>query len=344
MGFLATTVFRRRWSAVFALAAATLAAVAAAASSPARDHIYAVSIVDADNAWAAGAFGTIVRTRDRGATWEPQASATEEHLFGVGFANHEVGWVVGRTGVIRHTRDGGATWQVQKSPLDDRHLFHVAAVDSMHAVAIGDWGTVVVTSDGGRTWVDRSLDRDVILNGQHWADPSLGWLVGEGGAVFTTADGGRTWAERDAGVFKTLFGVSFADRRRGWAAGLDGLIVATEDGGESWTVVRGSAGLDVFEEVEFDDALRNPTLFDIAVRGRFGVAVGDLGAVFTSADGGATWERQELDGGASLRWIRAVALTPDGDGFAVGARGLLLRAAAGRIEVGAAAPEAPVEP
>lgn len=310
-----------------------------------RDPLFAVTILDDNHAWAAGAFGSVLHTADSGATWRTPATATDEPLFGISFANANVGWAVGRTGIILHSADGGSSWTSQSNPRAPHHLFHVHALSPQAAVAIGDWGTVIATEDAGRTWQDRSLDRDVILNGQSWASTEIGWLVGEAGAIFSTVDGGRNWTERDSGVFKTLFGVSFADARRGWAVGLDGLILATADGGASWDVVRGSAGLEVFEEVEFDDAFRNPTLFDVAVAGRFGVAVGDLGAVFTSVDGGASWERQDLEGDANLRWLRAVALTSDGNGFAVGARGSVLRIDAGRLVPGekasAATPEQP---
>lgn len=310
-----------------------------------RDPLFAVAVLDDHHAWAAGAFGSVLQSADSGTTWRPLASATDEPLFGISFAAANAGWAVGRTGIILHTTDGGSTWTAQANPRAPHHLFHVHALSPQAAVAIGDWGTVIVTEDAGRTWQDRSLDRDVILNDQSWNTIREGWLVGEAGAIFSTSDGGRTWTERDSGVFKTLFGVSFADARRGWAVGLDGLILSTADGGESWDVVRGSAGLEVFEEVEFDDAFRNPTLFDVAVSGRFGVAVGDLGAVFTSVDGGLSWERQDLEGDANLRWLRAVALTSSGNGFAVGARGSVLRIAAGRPvpaeRPAAAAPEEP---
>jgi len=344
VGLYPSSAAVRRIVAIVSLASAGLIATPHGAPAQIRDHMYAVSRPTAAHAWVAGAFGSIFHTADGGASWQEQLSGTDEHLFGVGFADARVGWVVGRSGIVRHTADGGASWQAQASPAAGRHLFKVAAVDVDTAVAIGDWGTVIATTDRGRTWHDRSLDRDVILNGQDWLSRDVGWLVGEAGAIYATTDGGVTWVERDSGVFKSLFAVSFVDRRRGWAAGLDGLILTTGDGGESWSVLRGSPGVEAFEEVDFDETFLNPTLFDIAVRGRFGIAVGDLGAVFVSADGGQTWERQALDGDAGLRWLRAVTIGFGGDGLVVGARGLVLPVQQGRVEVPQAAAEASREP
>ena len=301
------------------------------ASAQLRDHLYAVSATSAREAWAAGAFGTIVHSSDAGATWTRQDTNTSEHLFGIGFADANHGWAVGRTGVILRTRDGGEIWEIQDSPLEDRHLFDVAAIDAMTASAIGDWGAILRTTDGGATWQDRSFGRDVILNDQHWHGADRGWIVGEGGVILATDDGGKTWTEQPSGVFKTLFGVTFADERHGWAAGIDGLILRTTDGGATWEAQRGAEEMEAFEEVAVADAFGNPTLFDIDVRGEHGLAIGDLGAVFTSDDGGATWKRRELGGEAGLQWLRGGVLVDGGNGFFVGGKGLAIRVSAGQI-------------
>jgi len=306
-------------------------AMAAPATGQLRDNLYAVSAVSAREAWAAGAFGTIVHTNDGGIGWQRQDANTQEHLFGIDFADARSGWAVGRTGVILRTRDGGEIWEIQDSPVDDRHLFAVAAISPTIAAAIGDWGVILVTTDGGATWENRSFERDVILNDQHWLDAERGWVVGEGGVILATTDAGRTWVEQPSGVYKTLFGVSFADASNGWAAGIDGLILRTRDGGQSWEAQRGMEGVAAFDDVGVDDAFGNPTLFAIAVRGIHGIAVGDLGAVFGSDDGGASWSRRELAGQAALQWIRGVSLTADGHGFFVGGKGLAAKISSGRI-------------
>lgn len=304
---------------------------ASAVAAQLRDNLYAVSPASARVVWAAGAFGTIVHSDDAGATWQRQNSNSTEHLFGIAFADDANGWAVGRSGTILRTRDGGGIWEIQDSPLDDRHLFDVAAISSQTAAAIGDWGSVLYTTDGGTTWEDRSFGRDVILNDQHWHGPERAWVVGEGGVILATRDAGRTWIEQPSGVYKTLFGVTFADDRNGWAAGLDGLILRTRDGGETWEAQRGMEEVAAFDEVGVDDAFGNPTLFDLDVQGRYGIAVGDLGAVFTSDDGGETWTRRALDGQAGLQWLRSAALVDDGHGFFVGGKGLTVRLSAGRI-------------
>jgi photosystem II stability/assembly factor-like uncharacterized protein len=302
------------------------------------DHLYGTRFINADEGWAVGAFGSIFRTRDGGHTWRPQVSRTFEQLFSVDFTDHDHGWIVGRSGLILHTRNGGDTWETQASG-SDRHLFKVAAISRERAWAIGDWGAILATRDGGKTWTNHSLTRDVILYGESWPDGEhgergeRGWIVGEAGAILMTSDGGATWTDQPSGVDKTLFGVFFADAQRGWATGLDGLILRTQDGGQTWQVQRGNPEVSELEQVGFAEALGNASLYDVAVAGALGYAVGDIGTVFVSTDGGATWARKDVPAEWSLKWIRDVSLASAGRGAFVGANGLAIRIDGDHIEL-----------
>lgn len=296
------------------------------------DNLYSTDFVSADEGWAVGAFGTIYHTSDAGERWQQQPSGTLEPLFSVDFVDARVGWAVGRTGVILHTRDGGKRWQTQKAPVA-KHLFDVVALDGRTAWAVGDWGALLSTRDGGETWQDRSLERDVILYDQSWPDPQYGWVVGETGAVFHTRDGGETWSEQDPGIGKTLFGVHFTDRRNGWACGLDGLILRTSDGGETWRVLRGDPEIGALEQVGVAEAMENASLYDVVVQGKMGIAVGDVGGVFFSQDGGETWQRKSVPSQWRLGWIRSVSLFSNGAGLFVGAGGLTVRVDGERLKL-----------
>jgi len=132
-----------------------------------------------------------------------------------------------------------------------------------------------------------------------------------------------------------LFGVFFADTQRGWAVGLDGLLLRTEDGGQTWQLQRGKAEVGELEQVGFAEVMGNASLYAVAVAGNIGYAVGDVGTVFTTTDGGATWQRVEVPGEANFKWIRDVSLVSGTHGILVGAHGTAVRVAGGQI----AAPE-----
>ncbi len=325
----------RGWAAAAVLVAICTAGshAGSAKADPLRiiDHLYATTFVTAELGWVAGGFGSIYQTRDGGHTWVAQASHSVEQLFGISFADERHGWAVGRTGVILHTANGGSRWEVQKSGTD-KHLFHVAALGESSAVAVGDWGAIVITRDGGAHWQDHSLDRDVILYAQSWFDAQNGWIVGETGLVLRTTDGGASWQDQPSGIEKTLFGVHFADPQRGWACGLDGLILHTADGGATWRVQRGEGRIDTLEQIGVAEALENASLYDIGVLGQRGYAVGDIGSIFQTEDGGETWHRKPVPPELKLGWLRALALLPSGNGLVVGAHGTTMRVAGDQIQ------------
>jgi len=320
---------------------ATLVALCSVVLSPAAvaislggvritDNLYGTKFVNAEDGWAVGAFGTIVRTKDGAKSWYPQVSHTAEHLYSVDFVDIRNGWVCGRSGLILHTTDAGETWESQRSD-SDRHFFKVQAIDKQRAWVVGDWGAIFATHDGGKTWENHSLTRDVILNSQSWPDATHGWIVGEAGTIIATQDGGATWTDQASGVQKTLFGVAFADAQRGWAVGLDGLILRTTDGGQSWQAQHGDTEVGALEQVGFAEALDNPSLYDVAMAGQLGYAVGDIGCVYTTEDGGNTWQRKGGSGDWSLHWMRAVSMVNGTHGGVVGADGLVLRIEGTRI-------------
>ena len=315
-----------------ALSVAALATAAPPDAIRVTDHLYGTYFADADTGWAVGAFGTILRSRDGGKSWQPQVSHTMEHLYGVHFAGTRHGWAVGRSGSIVHTSNGGDTWEPQTAA-GDRPLFDVKALDSQRAWIVGDWGTILATHDGGKSWETRSLDRDVILNALAWPDDQHGWIVGEAGAIIATTDGGTTWDDQVSGVEKTLFGVDFTDAQHGWAVGLDGLILRTTDGGHTWQVQHGDTAVAALEQVGFEQAMDNPSLYAVGVAGQRGYAVGDNGSVFATDDGGQTWHRKEMPAGANLRWIRALSLVGGTHGLFVGANGLTVRVAGDQIQL-----------
>ena len=318
---------------VLAVAMASPSAGATPTVGPDRlkDNLYGAKFVDPDHGWVVGGFGTISHSEDGGETWAPQVSKTTENLYDVDFVDSQRGWAVGRSGTILHTDDGGKSWDAQTSGVD-KHLFAVDFADAQHGVAVGDWGLILTTGDGGRTWENHSLPDDIILNDVSMADASRGWIAGELGTVLHTEDGGRTWTPQAVGVDKTLFGVFFPDAQHGWVVGIDALILHTDDGGQTWKVQNGSTEVRELEQVGFSAAYENPSLYALQVVGDLGVAVGEIGAVYTSSDGGRTWVRRPGGAKGGPKWFRAVSLVPGTHGVIVGAGGERLRIVEGKVE------------
>ncbi len=220
--------------------------------------------------------------------FEQSYISTHYKLEDVFFASDMSGWAVGRKTfgpylwgqVILHTADGGVTWteQYEQAPRMDS-LFSVFRLD---AVAFVDeqtgWavGRSEMVDDGG--WEQR-------------------------GAILHTSDGGATWVDQGQNLEDDLsaefFDVQFFDANHGWAlekghydgasGGMRLFLAETSDGGASWQWV--STGIDASLSVGFETVLGGFHFTDPM----HGWAVGGLGEIVHTSDGGQTWTAQQHD-------------------------------------------------
>jgi len=102
--------------------------------------------------WRVGPAGLIELSKDKGASWSPQASGVSADLLAGSAPSDKVCWLVGRAGTILFTNDAGAHWKSLAAPLKEE-LGGVRATDSLHATIWDLRNTrFFSTTDGGQTW------------------------------------------------------------------------------------------------------------------------------------------------------------------------------------------------
>lgn len=302
-----------------------------------------------ENVWAAGYWGTILRSSDGGRNWQQPDTPTAETLYAVSFADDKNGFAVGAEGTILHSADGGVTWAKQSAQVPDEmggtrpldvNLFAVAALTPADAWAVGDLGMVLRTHDSGATWEKVTFDPatfadenvpDRILNAVVFTSPTDGWIGGEFATLLRTHDGGNTWtgtrqisgAPPDLYLFDVAGGGGSAA-----AVGLAGGVLVSNADGSEWT----SRSVDT-----------TAGLFAISWRGQNGITAGDRGVLFVTSDGGATWTEPKHP--KLFNWIAGTTWVGEREAVAVGEGGLILRSEDGGASWTAAAPPASgVEP
>ncbi|HTO52466.1 MAG TPA: YCF48-related protein [Myxococcota bacterium] len=336
----------------FGLAVATWAV---AAMDPARTetwHLPKASLYTVashgENVWAAGYWGTILRSNDGGRNWQQSDTPTSNTLYAIAFADDRNGFAVGASGIILHSTDGGATWAKQVVQVPDEtgslrpldvNLFGVAALSGGDAFIVGDLGTLLRTRDG-TTWEKVTLDAatygdenvpDRILNAVVFTSPMDGWIGGEFATLLRTHDGGATWVGTreisGAPPDLYLFGVAGGGGSAA-AVGLAGGVLVSNADGSAWT----SRSVDT-----------TAGLFSIAWRGQTGITGGDRGVLFITSDGGTTWK--EPNRPKLFNWIASTTFVGEREAVAVGEGGLILRSEDdGATWKAAAAPASAVEP
>jgi photosystem II stability/assembly factor-like uncharacterized protein len=226
-------------------------------------------------AWAVGDFGSMYRSVDAGATWEPVESTTTQALQDIAFVDSSNGWAVGGTRV-ETTVDGGSTWNPRFPPGDH----------SWYGVGCATASTVCVAG----------VDND-----------------GPSGCIMRTTDGGANWLQVYTAPTNVprLTGVTFVSENEGWAWGLSASLYHTVNGGASWAAV-GFGSIFVPAEMSLGVTVHR-VAFRTALEGFAVVELrpidGESTHVLVSTiDGGATWSRLEI-GTAGRRTLRGLAIS-----------------------------------
>ena len=272
-----------------------------------------VSAVNERVAWASGSASTVLRTTDRGKTWQKLNVTTDTLDFrDIDAIDEQTAYVLsignGPLSRIYKTTDAGATWTLQFKNDDPKAFLDAMSFwDANHGIVFGDSINgqfyILLTANGGQTWSRLSTARlppalpnegafaasgtNIALFGKTHA--WIGTGAGAKARVLRTTDAGRTWQVSDtplaAGQSSGIFSIAFRDEKHGVVVGgdyskeqeaVDNLAV-TNDGGVTWKLVKGLSGYR--SVVAYVPGMKTPAL----------VAIGPSGTDY-SLDDGQTWK------------------------------------------------------
>ena len=270
-----------------------------------------VCFVDVRNGWAAGGMaypylhdssGVVLCTQDGGLSWQREPVLLPA-LRKIRFFNERQGWAVGCPSAMFPagaftTRDAGRSWQPACSNGTLR-LVTADFYDGRNAILGGSLGLTATINEGDFA---RNSGPGVILPGvnvMQVVPPGYGWLAGDGGWIALTGSRGNTWRPPLGRLPPAtgLFDLSALAVRgpKCWIAGSPGSrVFFTPDAGRTWSAFATNTTLPLRALVFADDL--------------HGWAVGQLGMVLASNDGGQTWRRQRAGGARAA--VMAIAGSP----------------------------------
>lgn len=224
--------------------------------------LFAISVIDAQNAVAIGDRSTITVTHNGGTTWNtstlrPLTADNQDQnagiafedpvLYDVQFLNQQTGFVVGEFGKILKTTDGGATWHDKQASLVGQDYFDIMELPTFFDIdfrnetegyVVGLEGKVAHTTDGGETWnwLPNNVKEydapfysvDLLQNGSVWA------VGGSGQAIYSARGAQLGKGALGTRVTNWIRDVEFLDDNTGWMVGGFGFIMNTTDGGKTW--------------------------------------------------------------------------------------------------------------
>jgi photosystem II stability/assembly factor-like uncharacterized protein len=320
---------------------------------PQGDYLWDAAILDDVTAIVVGSHG-IVRTENRGRTWEVVSTGDDLFLSGVSFGDPNHGLAVGDRGRVLRTVDGGETWEDRSIEDRDAGLYDVFLYDEFHGTAVGYQGRIFHTTDGGITWIRQNSGVTSTLKNVWFTSADTGFVVGDG-RMLRTEDGGTIWEPMDASIAAGIAAISFAGSSRGIIVG--SVCRTTENAGASWQEI--ALGTDIYlmdarfvtsdevlavgykftdegtwkavriwisngrvERQEVDPDLPG-RLEGIASAGEWILTVGGSAGHFSqSLDQGVSWVRQDQGSRATLYGVADVS---DRVAVAVGTNGTILR-------------------
>ncbi|MBI3837904.1 MAG: hypothetical protein HY288_08225 [Planctomycetia bacterium] len=263
-------------------------------------RLASVFFLDAKIGWAAGGYtrpygetttGVVLRTRDGGQHWIADRRLVLPAVGRIRFFDATHGWAIGQgsaffpSGVFA-TDDGGRTWSALPGE-ESRSWLAGDFIDPATGALAGRNSTLAVVRRKGV--VPRAADYGLrAIHDLKLVAPAKGWLVGDGGLVLKTRDLGNSWQTPDGEIPAAIrnqfdFSALAVRGEHCWVAGTPGTrVLHTADGGRTWNVCDTGQTLPIQHLVFVDE--------------QSGWAVGDLGTILATNDGGQTWRRQRGGG------------------------------------------------
>lgn len=232
-----------------------------------------------------GSGGVLLATADGGITWNEVASGVLPGLNAVTFFDEKNGLVCGDgcgayPGGAFTTADGGKSWLPMVGPLGGSWLA-LDGKDAKNAMLVGAWGRTANLRDGeiGPAGLNVPGGRSVRAVKSHG---KTAFAVGDGGLVLVNRDypnGSWSSVELPLGEARSVcdFHALSIVGENVWIGGRPGSIVLfSPDAGKSWTIQKTDSQVPL-HAIQMLDA-------------KTGWAVGELGTVLTTTDGGQKWK------------------------------------------------------
>lgn len=111
-----------------------------------RENLHSIFAID-NHVWAAGDFGTLLHSKDKGATWvRAHAGITKADFHDIAFLDSERGIIVGEKGLLKYTDDGGETWRLAPVEVSE-DLYTIDYDASSGRIFVGGEDYIILEAD-----------------------------------------------------------------------------------------------------------------------------------------------------------------------------------------------------
>lgn len=243
------------------------------APSPISATLTAVHFPTPDLGWAVGHAGTILHSRDGGATWSLQFDGNAANRQWAALATRQRIALEAQVAALRETGDPDGELADLEYDLEDAvfneedaqlaiatgpadPMLDVLFTSATEGWAVGAYGMIYQTKNAGADWqlAAQRLDNPDRYHFYGLAQDDAGniYLCGEAGLLYHSDDGGDTWIRHEDVYIGSLFGLAAHDAHV-YTFGLRGNIFHSDDGGMSWSAVHNPTQFSLYGGGTLDD-------------------------------------------------------------------------------------------
>jgi len=238
-------------------------------------EFHSVFSLNSNTIYAAGDYGTVIKSTDGGQNWVRQSIPLYQALRKIKFINDTLGIAIGHSSNIFLTTNSGALWQQRNLPVSGLVLFDVHFPDKKTGYITGTGGRVFKTTDHGFNWFQAGWPADADFRSIAFSDTLTGYIVTSSGECYKSTDGGENWVLKHTGIFSTFYDIHIINKNFIFLSGTGGSLVRSTDAGETWQLIPTNAHV-ILRSITFSDSLN-------------GFLCGDAGVLLKTSDGGLTW-------------------------------------------------------
>jgi photosystem II stability/assembly factor-like uncharacterized protein len=286
---------------------------------PQGQNLRSVYFVDANNGYAAGEAGTILKSVDGGLTWDIIMIDPPLLITCIYFTDISTGYIGGGTfdgtswtGHLLKSTDGALTWnEVNINPCGTINAMQFTSATTAYIGCAYGTGNIQKTTDGGATWINQNISSPYGITSLCFLNENDGFILANL-YVYKTTNGGNSWELVNTIIpVNILYSMWFTDINTGYISGYDnsspdGILYKTTDGGVTWT----------WAFIEWEPLLC--VTFTNATTGY----MGSRGRIYKTTDAGQTWGTTWFTFPKDIYLIRFINTNV---GFGVGQSGFICK-------------------
>jgi photosystem II stability/assembly factor-like uncharacterized protein len=209
------------------------------------ERLTCIVTADSTTAYCGGYFGRIMKSTDKGDTWEVLKTGICEIIVKLFFVNSKTGWAVTYdSNKLYKTNDGGASWQVISKINYSGMIPDIAFINDSTGYFTGGYNSMMHTHNGGIIWDTLNIT-NTIWSGTssiYFPDEKNGFVAVNSSKLYKTSDYGNTWQNTNADYsFCNISKIFALDSLRLFVVGSEtvydhqsGFLTISSGGGKYW--------------------------------------------------------------------------------------------------------------